>query len=155
MVRISVTSEGEPNGTATDAGTWSVLAPECPSRVVFGRIGERWTMLVILALARAGTLRFTELKAQVGRVTPKVLTETLRALEDDGLVARRAFQDSPPRVEYSLTPLGISLLEPIEAMREWAEQHVPEVLASRERAGVDCAQAERAARRDATQGGLA
>jgi len=148
-MRISVTSEGEPRGAAAGAATaatatataatghpddWSVLAPDCPSRVVFGRIGERWTMLVILALARAGTLRFTELKAQVGRVTPKVLTETLRALEDDGLIDRRAFQDSPPRVEYSLTPLGVSLLEPIQAMREWAEQHVPEVLASRERA---------------------
>lgn len=139
MSHISVTSERRSAASATpssttDAAEWSVLSPDCPSRVVFGRIGERWTMLVILALARAGTLRFTELKAQVGRVTPKVLTETLRALEDDGLVSRRAFQDSPPRVEYSLTPLGTSLLEPIQAMRVWAEQHVPEVLASRERA---------------------
>lgn len=119
---------------AGDVG-WDVLAPDCPSRVVFGRIGERWTMFVILALARGGTLRFTELRERIGRVTPKVLTETLRALEADGLIARRAFADSPPRVEYSLTPLGESLLEPIAAMRDWAERHVPEVLASRERAG--------------------
>ncbi|GAA1782184.1 winged helix-turn-helix transcriptional regulator [Agromyces lapidis] len=111
-----------------------VLSPDCPSRVILSRIGERWTMFVILALSRAGTLRFTELRATVGEVTPKVLTETLRALEADGLVERRAYADSPPRVEYSLTPLGTSLLEPIAAMREWAEQHVPEVLASRERA---------------------
>lgn len=111
-----------------------VLAPDCPSRVILSRIGERWTMFVILALSRAGTLRFTELRARVGEVTPKVLTETLRALEADGLVERRAYADSPPRVEYSLTPLGDSLLEPIAAMREWAERHVPEVLASRERA---------------------
>ncbi|MET4156838.1 helix-turn-helix domain-containing protein [Agromyces sp. PvR057] len=136
-MRYAVTSEAVPGGAGIDrasADANDVLSPECPSRVVFGRIGERWTMLVILALARAGTLRFTELKAQVGRVTPKVLTETLRALEDDGLIDRRAFQDSPPRVEYSLTPLGVSLLEPIQAMREWAERHVPEVLAARERA---------------------
>jgi DNA-binding HxlR family transcriptional regulator len=66
-------------------------------------------------------------------VTPKVLTETLRSLESDGLVARAEFTESPPRVEYSLTPLGVSLLEPIDAMRTWAEAHVPEVLASRER----------------------
>lgn len=111
-----------------------VLAPDCPSRVVFERIGERWTMFVLLALERGGTLRFGELRERVGRVTPKVLTETLRALEADGLIARRAFRDSPPRVEYSLTELGISLLDPIRAMREWAEAHVPEVLAARDRA---------------------
>lgn len=110
-----------------------VLAPDCPSRVVFERIGERWTMFVLLALERGGTLRFGELRERVGRVTPKVLTETLRALEADGLIRRRAYRDSPPRVEYSLTELGTSLLEPIRAMREWAEAHVPEVLAARER----------------------
>lgn len=115
-----------------DAGDLDVLDPDCPSRVVFGRIGERWSMFVILALA-GRTLRFTQLRSRVGVVTPKVLTETLRALEADGLVERRAFADSPPRVEYSLTPLGASLLEPIQAMRIWAEAHVPEVLASRER----------------------
>ncbi|UOQ90388.1 helix-turn-helix transcriptional regulator [Agromyces endophyticus] len=121
----------EPNAIVDEPR--DVLAPDCPSRVIFGRIGERWTMLVILALSRAGTLRFTELRARVGDVTPKVLTETLRALEGDGLIERRAYADSPPRVEYSLTPLGESLLEPIGAMRDWAERHVPEVLASRER----------------------
>ncbi|MBM7503407.1 winged helix-turn-helix transcriptional regulator [Agromyces aurantiacus] len=115
-----------------EVGDLDVLDPDCPSRIVFGRIGERWSMFVILALA-GGTLRFTQLRAKVGVVTPKVLTETLRALEADGLVERRAYQDSPPRVEYSLTPLGRSLLEPIHAMRTWAEAHVPEVLESRER----------------------
>ena len=115
-----------------DVDSLDVLDPDCPSRIVFGRIGERWSMFVILALA-GGTLRFTQLRAKVGVVTPKVLTETLRALEADGLVARRAYADSPPRVEYSLTALGRSLLEPIQAMRIWAEAHVPEVLESRER----------------------
>jgi DNA-binding HxlR family transcriptional regulator len=115
-----------------DVGSRDVLDPECPSRVVFGRIGERWSMFVILALA-GGTLRFGELRAKVGDVSRKVLTESLRALETDGLVERRAFAGAPPRVEYSLTPLGRSLLEPIEAMRVWAEVHVPAVLASRER----------------------
>lgn len=120
--------------TPVDDEERDVLSPNCPSRVILSRIGERWTMFVILALSREGTLRFTELRARVGEVTPKVLTETLRALEADGLVERRAYADSPPRVEYSLTPLGTSLLEPIAAMREWAQRHVPEVLASRERA---------------------
>ena len=115
-----------------DVDSLDVLDPDCPSRIVFGRIGERWSMFVILALA-GGTMRFTQLRAKVGVVTPKVLTETLRALEADGLVERRAYADSPPRVEYSLSPLGRSLLAPIQAMRNWAEVHVPEVLESRER----------------------
>jgi DNA-binding HxlR family transcriptional regulator len=114
------------------AGHMDVLRPDCPSRVVMQRIGERWSMFVILALAD-GPLRFTALKARVGVVTSKVLTETLRALEADGLVSRQAFAESPPRVEYELTALGTSLLEPMAAMRAWAEEHVPEVLASRER----------------------
>ena len=113
-------------------GDMDVLRPDCPSRIVMQRIGERWSMFVILALAD-GPLRFTRLKARVGVVTPKVLTETLRALEADGLVSRQAYDESPPRVEYELTPLGASLLEPMAAMRAWAEAHVPEVLASRER----------------------
>lgn len=116
----------------TDEGPMDVLRPDCPSRVVLQRIGERWSMFVILALTD-GPLRFTALKARVGVVTSKVLTETLRALEADGLVSRRAYAESPPRVEYALTSLGESLLEPIAAMRAWAERHVPEVLASRER----------------------
>lgn len=119
-----------------DVDAMDVLDPDCPSRIVFGRIGERWSMFVILALA-SGTLRFTQLRARVGVVTPKVLTETLRALESDGLVERRAYADSPPRVEYSLTALGRSLLEPIQAMRVWAEAHVPEVIESRERHRAD------------------
>ena len=88
-----------------DAIAMDVLRPDCPSRVVMQRIGERWSMFVILALAD-GPLRFTALKAKVGVVTPKVLTETLRALERDGLVSRRAYAESPPRVEYELTPRG-------------------------------------------------
>lgn len=123
------TSAAEP----CDVAEVDVLDPNCPSRIVFGRIGERWTMFVILALSK-GPMRFTQLKARVGVVTPKVLTETLRALERDGLVSRAVFHESPPRVEYTLTPLGVSLLDPIQAMREWAEHHVPELLASRERA---------------------
>lgn len=122
--------------TPRDVTVMDVLSPDCPSRIVFGRIGERWTMFVVLALADGRPKRFTEIKARVGVVTAKVLTETLRALEADGLVSREAYRESPPRVEYALTPLGLSLLEPIQAMRDWAEQHVPELLASRERAAL-------------------
>ncbi|WP_394554500.1 winged helix-turn-helix transcriptional regulator [Agromyces sp. MMS24-JH15] len=124
--------DAAPLGGPCDAAAKDVLSPDCPSRVVFGRIGERWSMFVILALS-GGTLRFTQLRAKVGVVTPKVLTETLRALEGDGLIERHEFSEAPPRVEYSLTPLGVSLLEPIQAMRVWAEAHVPDMLAARER----------------------
>jgi len=123
------------SAASRDAIAMDVLRPDCPSRVVMQRIGERWSMFVILALAD-GPLRFTALKAKVGVVTPKVLTETLRALEGDGLVSRQPYAESPPRVEYELTPLGASLLVPLAGMRAWAETHVPEVLASRERHAV-------------------
>lgn len=114
---------------------YDVLSPTCPSRVILNRIGDRWTVYVILALTD-GELRFTELKNRIGGVTPKVLTETLRALEADGLVSREVFAEMPPRVEYRLTALGRTLTGPINAIREWAEVHVPEVLDARERASV-------------------
>lgn len=112
---------------------YDALSATCPSRIILNRIGDRWTIFVIMALSTE-VLRFTELKNRIGIVTPKVLTETLRALEADGLVAREVFAEVPPRVEYRLTELGVSLLEPINAIRSWAELHVPEVLEARERA---------------------
>jgi DNA-binding HxlR family transcriptional regulator len=89
-------------------------------------------VLVVSAL-HDKTLRFTELRARVGGVAPKVLTQTLRALERDGIVKRRVYAEVPPRVEYSLTRLGASLTEPIEAIQAWAEEHVSRVLTARER----------------------
>jgi len=133
MTRIAEPAVSTAAAMRADLSVLDVMSPDCPSRIVFGRIGERWTMFVILALAD-GPLRFTALKHRIGVVTAKVLTETLRALETDGLVSRRAYTESPPRVEYALTALGESLLEPIATMRAWAELHVPEVIASREAA---------------------
>ena len=79
-----------------------------------------------------GPRRFGELKRGVG-ITAKVLTQTLRGLERDGLVDRTVYSEVPPRVEYALTPLGESLRGPLEAVREWADEHVHEVLAARDR----------------------
>jgi DNA-binding HxlR family transcriptional regulator len=110
-----------------------VFDPGCPSRVVLDRLADKWTGLVILALSD-GTLRFGELRERIGGVAPKVLTQTLRSLERDGLVRRRVYAEVPPRVEYSLTRLGRSLRKPLEAVQQWAEQHVSAVLAARERA---------------------
>ena len=108
------------------------MDPACPSREVLRRIGERWTPLVIEALS-GGTLRFTRLRQAIGGVTPRVLTATLRGLEHDGLVTRTIFAEVPPRVEYELTPLGSSLLEPIRVNRQWAETHLNDVLEARDR----------------------
>jgi DNA-binding HxlR family transcriptional regulator len=104
--------------------------PDCPTRVVLDRIGDKWTVLVVSALS-TGTLRFTELRARVGGVAPKVLTQTLRALERDGILIRTIYPQVPPRVEYQLTDLGRSLAQPIAAIQDWAEGHVGAVLAAR------------------------
>ncbi|RSM45794.1 transcriptional regulator [Amycolatopsis balhimycina DSM 5908] len=110
-----------------------LLAARCPSRDVLNRIGGRWVPTVLNALD-PGPLRFTELKKVVDGVTAKALTETLRALEYDGIVDRIETPSAvPPRVDYSLTPLGRSLLEVLTPVREWAEQHVGDIAEARRR----------------------
>ncbi|HEY0948823.1 helix-turn-helix domain-containing protein [Nocardioides sp.] len=110
--------------------------PTCPSRTVLHRIGARWTVFVVNALAE-GPMRFTGLKAHIRGITPKALTETLRAMEADGLLTRHDLGGNPPHVEYALTDLGRSLLVPLRAIREWAEAHVPDIHAARERSGAE------------------
>lgn len=111
---------------------WDVFSTDCPSRPVFNRIGERWTGLVLLAL-EPGTLRFSELRRRIGGVTQKMLTQTLRALERDGIVERRVFPTVPVTVEYELTPLGRSLCDAIAVLRSWAYTHIDDVTAARAR----------------------
>ncbi|MEV4363443.1 winged helix-turn-helix transcriptional regulator [Nonomuraea sp. NPDC004186] len=110
--------------------TGDVFDPNCPTRVVLDRIGDKWSVLVLLSLAH-GPMRFTALRGRIGGVTPKVLTQTLRAMETDGLVTREVFAEVPPRVEYELTSLGRSLHEPISAVAAWAENHITEILTHR------------------------
>lgn len=105
--------------------------PECPTRVVLDRIGDKWTVLVIGAL-HDGSLRFSELRAKIGGVAPKVLTQTLRAMERDGLLTRTVHAQVPPRVDYELTALGASLTAPIATLTDWAETHLSTILASRD-----------------------
>ena len=108
-----------------------IMDPRCPSRVVFQRIGDKWASLVVQVLAD-GPVRFSELRKHVHVITPKVLTQTLRALERDGLVTRTVFAQVPPRVDYQLTDLGRSLLGPLAVLREWAESNVPTILHARD-----------------------
>ncbi|BCK88532.1 putative HTH-type transcriptional regulator YybR [Sideroxyarcus emersonii] len=102
----------------------------CPIRDVLDRLGDRWSLLVIHEL-EGGTLRFTELRKRIGDVSQRMLAQTLRRLEQDGLVSREVFPTVPPRVEYTLTPLGHSLLLPLGSMIQWALDNHDAVRAAR------------------------
>jgi len=104
--------------------------PACPSSAMPIRIGDKWTAMVVVCLEH-GPRRFSEIRTPLRHVTPKVLTETLRALERDGMVTRTAYAEIPPRVEYELTPLGRSLLDLVDACRTWADKHLPALLEAR------------------------
>jgi DNA-binding HxlR family transcriptional regulator len=104
----------------------------CPTRQVLNWIGDKWTVLVI-GMLHDGTKRFSELQRTIGGISQKMLSQTLRNLERDGLVIRTVYPEVPPRVEYKLTPLGETLVPPILALREWAEQHIGEVITAQQR----------------------
>jgi DNA-binding HxlR family transcriptional regulator len=108
----------------------SVYAKDCPSRQVLDRIGDTWSVLVVVLLAH-GSLRYTELAKRIEGVSPKMLTQTLRGLERDGLITRTVHAVVPPRVDYELTKLGLSLLDLVGALGNWAETHIGDVLAAR------------------------
>jgi DNA-binding HxlR family transcriptional regulator len=99
----------------------------CPSRLLLDRISDKWVTLVICSL-EDGPQRFSEVSRRLAGVSQKMLTQTLRTLERDGLVTRTVTASVPVRVDYALTPLGGSLLDPIKHVKAWAERHVPEVL---------------------------
>lgn len=104
----------------------------CPSTLLPFRFGGKWAALVIRCL-EDGPRRFSELRVPLHRVTPKVLTQSLRGLERDGFVSRTVHAGPSPHVEYALTPLGRSMLEPLEAACAWAAEHWDELLDARER----------------------
>jgi DNA-binding HxlR family transcriptional regulator len=108
----------------------NVYDRSCPSRELLDRIGDAWSMLVVVALAD-GSLRYSELAARIHGISPKMLTQTLRALERDGLLTRTVHAVVPPRVDYALTDLGRSLLGLLSALEDWAESHITEVVGAR------------------------
>ena len=112
--------------------SWDPYARGCPSRDLLDRIGDKWTVLVLGELAKHGACRFSELRKRLSGVSEKMLTQTLRAVERDGLVLRTVYPAVPVRVEYALTPLGQTLREPLKALTEWSVRHVAEVIAARE-----------------------
>jgi DNA-binding HxlR family transcriptional regulator len=94
----------------------------CPVGEVFRRLGDRWSMLVLVLLGRRAH-RYNELHRAVEGISQRMLTRTLRTLEHDNLVVRTVYPTVPPSVEYDLTPLGRSLLEPVSALAEWVVAH--------------------------------
>jgi DNA-binding HxlR family transcriptional regulator len=104
----------------------------CPSRQLLDRLADKWVALTLSALA-GGEQRYSELSRAIAGVSQKMLTQTLRNLERDGIVVRSITPSVPVRVDYRLTPLGASLLPVVQAIKDWAEQHMDRVLAARER----------------------
>jgi DNA-binding HxlR family transcriptional regulator len=113
------------------------LAPDpydrtCPTRILLDRIGDKWTVLV-LGLLRDGPMRFNEMRRAIGGVTQKMLSQTLKSLDRDGLVNRKVLQTTPVSVEYSLTPLGATLTATIDELQRWARDHIVEVAKAQKR----------------------
>lgn len=108
----------------------------CPIRGIIDRIGDQWSMLILWSLAQR-TLRFSELKREIGDISQRMLSQTLRRLEQDGLVARTVFPTVPLRVDYALTSLGRSFMTPLDTLIAWADEHHAEVRKAREEYGAE------------------
>ena len=119
--------------TSRDAAPANCLASACPSRTVLRHLTDRWTPMIVAVLADRPSARFGGSKVHIEGLAPKVLTQTLRSVERDGLLTRAVTASMPPRVDYSLTPLGNTLIAPMNALRQWAETNMDAVLAARER----------------------
>lgn len=113
--------------------TRDALFPNCPIRNVLSRIGDKWSMLVIFTLENNCCQRFKELQRNIPDISQKMLTVTLKTLEADGLVLRKAFPEVPPRVEYSLTDKGKSLLPHIDGLLSWAMDNMGDIMEQRKR----------------------
>ncbi|AQP46837.1 transcriptional regulator [Tessaracoccus aquimaris] len=111
---------------------WNPYDRNCPSRRLLDRIGDRWTVLIVGILAEDGPLRFGELARRVDGISQKMLTQTLRHLERDGLVKRTLYPQVPPRVDYELTAAGHSLRVPLQALEDWAIANMHHVEAARD-----------------------
>lgn len=107
-----------------------VYAQDCPCREVLNLVANKWSALVIGALEN-GPMRFGALRRRINGVTQKMLSQTLRSLERNGLVERSVFPTTPPAVEYALMSLGSSVAKPLAAIREWSEGHLDEIEAAR------------------------
>ena len=109
----------------------NVYSATCPTRHVLDLIGDKWATLIV-GLLEQQPQRFAALHRQIGGISQKMLTHTLRRLERDGLVQRTVYAEVPPRVEYALTPLGRTLCAPLATLRTWAETNITAVQAAQQ-----------------------
>lgn len=108
---------------------------DCPIRNILSRISDKWSILVIFTLEQTAVMRFGELQRAIPDISQKMLTVTLRTLEQDGIVNRRAYAQIPPKVEYSLTSRGQSLLPRLNALIDWAKEQMDAIMEDRARSG--------------------
>lgn len=101
------------------------------TRDILDRVGDKWSVLVVVLLGE-GRMRFNELRRALDGISQRVLTSTLRGLERDGLVKRKVYPTNPPRVDYALTKIGQTLLDPVRTLAVWAQGHRAEVMSARD-----------------------
>ena len=107
------------------------LHPECPIRNILARFSDKWSLLILFTLNHRPTMRFNALRHEIPDISQKMLTNTLRTLEEDGMVTRTVYAEVPPRVEYSITDRTRSLLPHINALICWAKSNMPAILKDR------------------------
>jgi DNA-binding HxlR family transcriptional regulator len=112
--------------------TPNAYSADCPTRQILDRVGDKWAVLILLLL-RNQTKRFNQLRRAIEGISQKMLSQVLKSLERDGLIRRRVIPTVPVTVEYSMTPLGATLAEAVDPLRDWAEQNLKEVLAAQRR----------------------
>lgn len=108
------------------------LYPDCPIRNILARISDKWSILVLFTLNQSALMRFNALQKNIPDISQKMLTVTLRTLEEDGFVRRQVYAEVPPRVEYSLTDRAVSLLPHINSLITWAKDNMNAILVDRE-----------------------
>lgn len=107
------------------------LYPTCPIRNILSRVGDKWSMLVLITLNGYGVMRFNELRRNIPDISQKMLSEVLKALEADDLVSRKVYAEVPPRVEYRLTERALTLIPLIESLIDWALSNMDDIMESR------------------------
>ena len=112
---------------------YDVFVADCPARTTLDLVADTWSVIAVVALDR-GPARYGQLQERIEGISKKMLTQTLRKLEANGLVERQVLRAAPPGVEYRLTPLGRTLLEPVRSLSRWAEEHTDDLLEAQDRA---------------------
>jgi DNA-binding HxlR family transcriptional regulator len=110
----------------------NAYSADCPTRQILDRVGDKWAVLILLLL-RGEPTRFNQLRRAIEGISQKMLSQVLKSLERDGLIRRRAIPTVPVTVEYSITPLGLTLATAVDPLRDWAETNLKEVLAAQRR----------------------